>query len=226
MPVKKLHTPPSEVKTEKTTALSVSVYDLTGKEAGKMSLPEAIFGQKVNTALLAQAIRVYQNNLSGHFAHTKTRGEVKGSTRKIYKQKGTGGARHGSNRAPIFVGGGIALGPRSRKVTLDLPKKMKKAALISALSLKMGEKAISGISGLEKLTGKTREMAKFLKNSDKRSVLIVTGENQDLVTRSLSNLPDITSIAVGQLNTLEVLKYQALLFTKEALSKMEKGETK
>src|SRR3989344_1873864 len=103
-----------------------------------MALPKEIFGQEVNTKLLAQAMRVYMTNLKKFTASTKTRGEVRGSTAKIYRQKGTGRARHGAITAPIFVGGGIVFGPKPRKVVLDLPKKMKKAALLAALSDKAG----------------------------------------------------------------------------------------
>src|SRR3990167_76820 len=100
-----------------------------------------------------------QKNLT---ASTKTRGEVRGSTRKVYKQKGTGGARHGAIRAPIYVGGGIVFGPRPRKVRLALPRSMKKAALASALSAKMVDQGVLGLEGIGKATGKTKEIVKLL----------------------------------------------------------------
>lgn len=206
----------------KTSGFSVTIYSLLGKEAGSLDLPKSVFGAEVNKALLSQALRVYLNNQKGHFSNTKTRGEVEGSTRKIYRQKGTGRARHGGVRAPIFVGGGIALGPKSRTVTLDLPKKMKKASLVSALSQKLLDKGISAISGLDKVTGKTSEFAKFIKNIEKKSALIVTDKVSDLAKRATSNLESVNLIPVADLNAFEVIKAQSLFLTKEAVEALEK----
>lgn len=204
------------------TSLSVPVYSLLGKEAGSLDLPKSIFGVEVNKALLTQALRVYLNNQKGHFSNTKTRGEVEGSTRKIYRQKGTGRARHGGVRAPIFVGGGIALGPKSRKVTLDLPKKMKKASLVSALSQKLLYKSVYGISGLEKITGKTSQLANFIKKIEKKSALIVADKVSDLARRAAANLKSVNLIPASDLNALEVIKSQSLILTKEAVEALEK----
>lgn len=219
----------------KSVNLSVPVYSLAGNETGTLTLPKEIFGQKVNKGLLAQAARVYLTNQKSLNASTKTRGEVVGSTAKIYRQKGTGRARHGAVRAPIFVGGGIVFGPKPRKVRLDLPKKMKKAALIAALSDKAAEKNTIGLSGLDKASGKTKEMADLLKKllaisywqlaakSQKlkaKSVLIVTEEKQDNVVRAARNIPGINVLPVNLINAYEVLKHNLLLITKEAVEKM------
>ena len=213
---------PAAKTPSKTANLSVTMFSLLGKEAGSLDLPKSIFGAEVNRALLAQALRVYMNNLKGHFSHTKTRGEVEGSTRKIYAQKGTGRARHGGVRAPIFVGGGIALGPKSRKGTLDLPKKMKKAAIISALSQKLLDKDIFAISGLEKATGKTSEVSKLLKGMGKKSVLIVSEKSNELAKRAAQNIKGINLIAAEDINTFEIIKAQSLIFTKGAVEALEK----
>lgn len=203
-----------------TTKFSVPVYSLTGRAVGTMALPKEIFGQKVNKNLLAQAVRVYETNQKGHFGSTKTRGEVRGSTAKIYKQKGTGRARHGAIRAPIFVGGGITFGPKPRKVRLTLPQKMKKAALISALSSKMADKQILGLSGLEKATGKTKEMAKLLDKLAVKNGLIVTDKKK--VYQAVRNIPKLLVLPTNQLNAYEILKHQKLLLTKEALRDLKK----
>ena len=210
----------TSAKKRTTTGLSVPVYSLTGRAAGTMSLPKEVFGAKPNKILLAQAVRVYTTNQKFHNASTKTRGEVQGSTAKIFRQKGTGRARHGSIRAPIFVGGGIAFGPKPRKVRLDLPKKMKKKALISALSAKMADKQIAGISGLEKATGKTREFSKLIEKIGK-SALIITGEKQDNAVRATRNIQGINVLPAGQLNAYEVLKHRFLVISKEALAKFK-----
>ncbi len=206
----------------KRATLSVSVFALTGKESGSLDLPKAIFGAKVNEALLAQALRVYMNNQKGHFSNTKTRGEVEGSTRKIYRQKGTGRARHGGVRAPIFVGGGIALGPKSRITIMDLPKKMKKAALISALSQKQLDKGIMALVGLEKATGKTSEIARLTKALGKKSLLIVSESTNEMAKRAAQNIKSVNFISAEDINTFEVIKAQSLAFTKGAVEALEK----
>lgn len=214
-----------QVKSQKLPAkagnLSVPVYSLDGKEAGILSLPKELFGVKVNKALLAQAVRVYTSNLKGHFSNTKTRSEVKGSTRKIYKQKGTGGARHGAKSAPIFVGGGIALGPKFRKVVLELPKKMKKAALIAALSARAEEKEIYGLASLEKVSGKTAQMKKFLEKVGMKNVLFVVDGKNELTERAVRNLPGVDVQVVEQINALEVIRHKTLALTREAVEKLE-----
>lgn len=208
MPVKKL------------SGLSVPVYSLAGRASGNLSLPKEIFGVKVNEKLLAQAMRVYTTNQKTLPGSTKTRGEVRGSTAKIYRQKGTGRARHGAIRAPIFVGGGITFGPKYRKVRLDLPKKMKKAALLSALSSKMVDKGILGVSGLEKATGKTSEMVKLFKKVGTDNALIVTGEKTDHVVRAVRNIPGVDALPANLINAYEILKHDLLMITKEAINKL------
>lgn len=203
-------------------SLSIPVYSLTGRASGTLSLPKEIFGSKINKKLLSQAVRVYATNQKHLLAHTKTRGEVKGSTAKIYRQKGTGRARHGAIRAPIFVGGGIVFGPQSRKVRLDFPKRMKKAALISALSSKMADKGILGISGIDKASGKTKEIAKLLQKLAVKNALIVTSEQQDNVVRAVRNIPAAEVLPVNLINAYEILKHEVILLTKDALERLKK----
>lgn len=210
---------PAKVE-KKTGGLSVPVYSLLGKETGMLDLPKEIFGVPINKTLLAQAMRVYMTNQKQFTGSTKTRGQVKGSTAKIFRQKGTGRARHGARTAPIFVGGGVAFGPKPRKVTLDLPKKMKKAALLSALSSKMGDKGILGLSGIEKATGKTKEFANLTKKLSVKSVLVVTGEKQEMIVRGVRNIPGVDVIPANQLNAFSVLRHKTIFLTKEAVEKL------
>ncbi|TSC65694.1 MAG: large subunit ribosomal protein L4 [Microgenomates group bacterium Gr01-1014_80] len=211
-----------QTTTKRMSGLSVPVYSLAGRAAGTLALPKEIFGKEVNKKLLAQALRVYMTNQKNVTASTKTRGEVRGSTAKIQRQKGTGKARHGSIRAPIFVGGGIVFGPKPRQVRLELPQKMRKAALLSALSAKAGDKGIFGVSGLEKATGKTKEMAGLVKKirgigEIKGSALIVIAEKADKVVRGVRNIPGVNVMPANQINAYEVLRHQMLLITKEAV---------
>lgn len=217
--VEEVKTPKVE-KAAKTSAFSVTTYSLLGKEAGSLELPKDIFEGEVNRALLSQAIRVYTNNEKGHYSNTKTRGEVTGSTRKIYKQKGTGRARHGSIMAPIFVGGGIALGPKSRIVNMELPKKMKRAALIAALREKFTAKELSGLE-IGKITGKTKEVSGFLKGTNKRTALVVVDGVNELVQRATRNIKGLSVMTVSDINVFEVIKNQSIFMTKEAVTKLE-----
>ncbi|MBI3103364.1 50S ribosomal protein L4 [Candidatus Daviesbacteria bacterium] len=222
------------INDKRQTKLSVPVYSLAGRSTGTLSLPKEIFGGEVNKKLLAQALRVYTANQKTQPGNTKTRGEVVGSTAKIQRQKGTGRARHGAIRAPIFVGGGIVFGPKPRKVKLDLPKKMKKAALMAALSDKLGNKGILGISGIEKASGKTKEMVKLMssvvlpfggpQSSDKKqksaSALIITAEKMDNVVRAVRNIPGMSALPADLINAYEILRHDMLLITKEAVERL------
>ena len=166
----------SVVKPTKGRSLSASVYDIKGKVAGTVSLPSEIFGAKINDSLMSQAVRVYLANQRLGTVKTKDRGEVNKTTRKVWQQKGTGRARHGSRRAPIFVGGGLAFGPRPRDFSLSLSKKMKTLALFSALSSKLKDQELKIVKGLETLTPKTKLMAKVFENlgiESKKRVLLV-----------------------------------------------------
>ncbi len=211
----------TKVAAKKAEGLLVPVYNMTGVESGTLSLPEEVFGAKVNKTLLAQAVRVYTNNQKSHFANTKTRGQVQGSTRKIRTQKGTGGARHGALRAPIFVGGGIALGPKYRKVTLDLPKKMRKAALVAALSSKVSNGNLLGVTGVDTVSGKTKQIQEFVNKLAKNNLLLVTDKTPEKLERAVRNLPKVEAVAFDQLNIMQVLKFQTLMLTKEAAEKLE-----
>lgn len=219
-----------KAKSEKrSTALSVSVYSLTGQTSGTLSLPKEIFGAKVNKRLLSQAVRVYMTNQQTLPGSTKGRGEVEGSTVKIYRQKGTGRARHGAIRAPIFVGGGITFGPKPRRIRLGLPQKMRKAALFSALSSKVVEKNVVGLTGIEKLSGKTKQVANLLNKitgrKKVRSVLIMTDGKIDKIVRVVRNIPGVNTVSADLVNAYEVLQHDSLFVTKEAVEKL-KGSQK
>ncbi len=224
--VKKVDKPVAKAVKTESVNLSVSVYGLDGKVAGKVVLSSEIFGETVNKKLLAQAVRVYQANRRQGNASTKTRGEVDGSTRKIYRQKGTGKARHGSLRAPIFVKGGIVHGPKPRDFNLELPKKMRRKALFSALSSKLADGELRILSGLEKITPKTKSFVQVLKKLEypdkKTKILVVMPDTFENAKRATGNVVGVSSASIQRLNALEVLRSKYLLLTKEALSEMEK----
>lgn len=209
-----------------TGTIEVDVMGLNGKAAGKIGLPKEIFGAKVNDILMAQAVRVYLANQRVGMASTKTRGEVTGTTKKVYKQKGTGRARHGAKKAPIFVGGGITFGPKPRDFTLSMPKKMKRGALFSALTSKLNEKTLMVVD--PKQASKTREIAGMLKallvTTPKKvnKIVFVTTKEDTGVTRASRNVEGVRIVNAQNLTTYDVLNNKSLLFAKNAVDALSK----
>jgi large subunit ribosomal protein L4 len=207
-------------------SLKIDVYDLKGKVVEQTSLPKEIFGVKVNNALMAQAVRVYLANQRRGTVSTKTRGEVQGSSAKIYRQKGTGKARHGSKRAPIFVHGGLVFGPKPRDYSMDLNKKMRKASLFSSLTLKNENGEIKIIKGLEKIEPKAKLMEEAVRKLGfevkKRKILLVTDSPKtENVYRATKNLKGVEIISANMLNTYEVLNSKVIVLMKDAIEVIE-----
>ncbi len=204
---------------------SVPIYGLAGIKKGMVTLPKEVFGGKVNDKLMAQAVRVYLTNQRQGTASTKTRGEVRGSTRKIYRQKGTGRARHGAITAPIFVGGGIAFGPRPRKFELKMSKQMRRKALLSALSQKLSEDKVRLVD-LNGASGKTKEMYKMLKalelinKEGEGKVLFIASAAE--AKRGSRNIESVEISPTASLNTYTVLNNNHLVFAKEAIDDLAK----
>lgn len=213
---------PKAPATKPPGGLSAKVFDMQGKSLGTIALPKETFGQMPNQNLLAQAIRVYFANSTPRKAHTKTRGEVHGGGIKPWRQKGTGRARAGSIRSPLWVGGGTTFGPRFKNVKLALPQKMKHKALLLALSQKAKSGAVKIIQNIEKIEPKTKKVANLLKKLEtKNNVLLVISEknqNVKLATRNIQNLEVETP---AQLNAYTVIKNYDLLISKESLAKFK-----
>lgn len=217
-------------KPTKTAKLNVEIVSIAGLKKGSVALPEDIFGTKVNKTLIAQAVRVYLANQRSGSAYTKTRGEVAGTTKKVWRQKGTGRARHGSAKGPIFVGGGITHGPRVRNFSQELPKKMKRAALFSALSAQLLENRIVFLDP-EGLSGKTKTFAKMLKALsllDKKgkanSVLVVLDKENTNLYRSGRNVEGMTVERARDLSAYRVVANQHIIFFKDAVGEFLKKE--
>lgn len=193
-------------------------YDLKTQKIAEFELPEQIFGQEVNDALIAQAVRVYRARLRQGNANTKTRGEVAGSTRKIYKQKGTGRARHGSIKAPVFVGGGTVHGPRSHDFDLELPVTMKRKALISALSMK--SEKVSGLKNVIDFSGKTSDVNKGLMElvGNDKSVLCIVSSSEVIGFRNAANnLSRVVTVPAQDVSVLDVMQYPNIVIDEDAL---------
>lgn len=212
-----------EVK--KGVSLKVAIVGVDGASKGTITLSEEVFGVEPNKALIAQAIRVYLANQRQGNASTKTRGDVTGSTRKIYRQKGTGRARHGAVKAPIFVGGGVAHGPHPHDFSLKMPAKMKKKALISALSEKAQEGSLKVVEG--DFSGKTKEVAKLLqsltlgKNGKANKVLFVVDKNEN-AARAAHNIDGLAIEKANTLTTYGVMVNRNIIFLKNAVEEVTK----
>lgn len=202
--------------------LSVPVFDVSGRSLGKVVLPKETFGQEVNEKLMLQAIRVYFANRNSKTASTKTRAEVRGGGRKPHRQKGTGRARAGSIRSPLWVGGGIVFGPKPNDKKLKFPKKMKKRALVSALSQKAKVGEILVLSNLEKLAPKTKMAVSLLQKLkvDGRT-LVILDQNKKNIKLAMRNIPDVNIDLADSLNAYEVLSHKTLMFEKEAIAKFK-----
>lgn len=210
----------------KKSTLSAPVYSLTGQSTGTLVLPKEVFGQIPNQKLLAQAMRVYLANQSTRAGHTKTRGEVKGGGRKPWRQKGTGRARAGSTRSPLWVGGGIVFGPRPRLTKLELPQKMKKKALANALSEKLQQGNIAIINNFEKIAPKTKIMAGLLAKINTQGDTLLVSAPSTSLKLAARNLPYTSWASPQNLNAYEILKNHKILFSQEAIAKITSGGSK
>ncbi len=209
---------------KKKTAFTAPVFDISGKSVEQIELSQEVFGVKPNKDLIAQAVRVFLANQREGNADTKVRGEVRGGGRKPWKQKGTGRARIGSTRAPHWRGGGVTFGPTPRDFSLNFPKKMKKAALISALSAKFIDKGIVVLKDLNFKEAKTKEAAKMLKSLNiegKNMIVAANFENNE--KRALGNLAKTKIQKASNLNVYEVLNNKKMLVTKEAIKTLEEN---
>lgn len=204
---------------------NVKVYNLDGIETGTTELPDAIFNVEAKSELIYQAVRVMRARARQTLAHTKTRSEVRGGGKKPWAQKGTGRARHGSIRSPIWRGGGITFGPRNERVfTLEIPKKMAAKALCAALSAKVANQKFIIISDLSLAAPKTKTMASFLKKmelADKPVMLLVDAPGVN-AARSVRNLPQVRATRLENINLLDVLSAQALLISQDAVKSFNK----
>lgn len=200
------------------------VKDMTGKETGQIEVSDEIFGAPVNKSLMHQALVRQLSNARLGTHKTKTRGEVRGGGRKPWKQKGTGRARQGSTRAAQWVGGGNAFGPVPRTYVKAMPKKMHRAALRSALSVKAGAGQIVVVDGLSLSEAKTKLAVQMFKalGVNEQNVLFVVADRNDNVDRSVRNLSTVKLLQPGYLNVRDLLGYDVLVMAKDAVDEVQK----
>jgi large subunit ribosomal protein L4 len=200
----------------------VLMYNTSGEEVGEVDLSPEIFEAPINVPLMHQALVRQLANARQGMHKTKTRSEVNRSKSKWYRQKGTGRARHGSRNANLFVGGGIAHGPKPRKYTKKMPRKMRRAALRSALSVKAMDDQIVVLDALEMDVPKTREMAAMLRNLGlEQRVLILLPERNEPVEKSARNLPQVKTLRASYVNIRDLMNYDHVLMPMGALQVIE-----
>jgi len=200
----------------------VNVYDMSGKEVEQIELSEDIFGIEVNEHVLYEAVKNQLANKRQGTQSTKTRAEVRGGGKKPWRQKGTGRARHGSSRSPIWVGGGVTFGPKPRDYSYKLPKKVKRLAMKSALSSKAENNEIIVVDNLKLEEIKTKEMKNVLSNLNaSKKALIVMDEKDENVVMSARNIPNVITATVNTLNVYDILNFDSFIITKDAVKKVE-----
>ena len=200
----------------------VPVHNTAGETVGEVELREDIFGARVSGPLMHQALVRQQANARLGTHSTKTRGEVRGSTRKVWRQKGTGRARHGSRKVNLWPGGGVVHGPKPRSYVKKMPRKMRRAAYRSALTAKAQDGDVFVIDALSMSAPKTREMTAILDRLGlEGSVLIMLPERDDQVERAARNLPDVKTLRASYLNIRDLLGYDTLLIPLESLKVIE-----
>ena len=201
---------------------NVKVYDTTGKAVGTMDLSDAVFGIEPHVPSMHLVVRSYLANQRLGTQSTKTRSEVRGGGKKPWRQKGSGRARHGSRRSPIWTGGGVALGPKPRSYSFSVNKKVRRLAIKSALSSKVRDNEIKVLKALELSEIKTREIANILAALETgKKTLIVTKESDNVIYRSARNIEGVKVSYAGSLNTYEVLDCDTMLITKDAIAAIE-----
>jgi large subunit ribosomal protein L4 len=204
--------------------MQVDLYSSTGAKKGSLELPASLFEAPINGGLMHQAVVMQQANRRASTAHTKSRGEVIGSTKKLFQQKGTGRARRGPLRSPLMKGGGKAFGSKKdRNYVQSMPRKMRHAALRSALSAQAKGKAIIGLEGLgnEMKTKAAYALLSKLPVQMGRKILLVTAAKDQKVTLSVRNIPNLKTLTAAYLNPEDVLAARFIIFMADSIAKAE-----
>ncbi|MDD2397832.1 MAG: 50S ribosomal protein L4 [Tissierellia bacterium] len=200
----------------------VALYDITGNQIGDVELSDDIFGVKVNTHVMYEAVKNYLANQRQGTQSAKTRGEVRGGGRKPWRQKGTGRARQGSIRSPQWIGGGVVFAPKPRDYSYKLPKKIKRLALKSALSSKVQDQEIIVVDSLVLDKPKTKDMIQVLSNlKTGKKTLVVMPERDENVILASRNIPGVKTAFVNTINVYDILNCDSFLITKDAVNKVE-----
>jgi large subunit ribosomal protein L4 len=200
--------------------LTVDLYNMEGEVIGKVELPENIFGYEGSDAVIYEAVKAHLKNCRQGTASSKSRGEVRGGGKKPYRQKGTGRARTGSIRNPLWRGGGIIFGPKPKKYQARIPAKVRKAALYTALSDKVKEGNLVVIDKLLLDAPKTAKMVEVFKKLKLEKPLVVLGEKDENVILSVRNIPGTATLRFEYLYAYEVIRHPKILMTKDVIDNL------
>lgn len=201
--------------------MQIDIVNIEGKKVGELALADAVFGTKVKDHLLWELVKAQQAAKRAGTHSTKTRANVRGGGKKPYKQKGTGNARQGSSRAPNHVGGGKVWGPHPRDYSYTVPRKVKRAALASALSLRAQEKKLVIVDKLTFDGPKTKRLVGILKALGVPSGLLVDSKDNANLSKSAANLPSHRYIAPEGLNVYDILRHPTLVIAADAVKQVE-----
>lgn len=193
--------------------MQATVYNLSGDAVRTIELDDFIFGIEPNTHVMHRALVRQHANARQGTASTKTRGEVSYTTKKVYRQKGTGNARQGSKTGPHWRHGGVAFGPKPRKYTQDMPRKMRRLAMRSALSVKAAEQNLTIVEGFDSIEPKTKAMVQALKalNVGTDKVLILVPDTNNSIYRAAGNLPEVKTLVASYINMHDMFKYEKVI---------------
>ncbi|MBK5246557.1 MAG: 50S ribosomal protein L4 [Peptostreptococcaceae bacterium] len=200
----------------------VTMLNMAGAETGTIELKDSIFSIEPNQNAVHAVVKNYLANQRQGTQSAKTRSEVRGGGRKPFRQKGTGRHRQGSTTDPSQIGGGIVFAPKPRDYRYTVPKKLRRLAMLSALSSKVEEKEIIVLDSINFDAPKTKEMIKFLENvKAAKKTLIVMAEKDENVLKSAANIPGVKTVLVSTMNVYEIIHYTSFIVTKEAVNKIE-----
>lgn len=200
---------------------TVGLFNKEGQKVGDFQLSDNIFGVAVNVPVMHQVVVAHLANKRQGTQSALTRAEVRGGGIKIYRQKGTGRARHHSNRAPQFTHGGVVFAPKPRDYSVSVPKSMRKLAMKSALSSKVADNELVVLDELSLEAPKTKEIVKLLSALEAKKTLIVVPESNENIYKSARNIEGVQVLPVNNLNVYDILKYDKFVVTKEAVNKIE-----
>jgi large subunit ribosomal protein L4 len=201
---------------------TITMLNMAGAEAGTIELKDEIFGIEPNENAVHDVVKNYLANQRQGTQSAKTRGEVRGGGRKPFRQKGTGRHRQGSSTDPSQIGGGVVFAPKPRDYSYSVPKKVKRLAMLSALSAKVADGEMIVLDELKMEVPKTKEMVATLANIKAgKKPLIITATKDENVVRSAANIPGVRTALVGTMNVYEIVNHDSFIVTKEAIEKIE-----
>ena len=201
---------------------NVKVFNMQGAAVGEIALNDEIFGAEVHVSAMHAVVRAYMNAQRQGTQSAKTRTEGRGGGKKIYRQKGTGNARHHGRRAPQFTHGGVVFAPKPRDYRISVPKKVRRLAMKSALTSKVNENEFIVVDNIDLAEAKTKNIVAMLKalGADEKA-LIVTADSNEMVVRASNNIPNVKTAFIGSMNVVDILNCDKMIIAQDAVKRVE-----